>query len=168
MLTQHTYFNLDAFANPATQKIWNHTLHLPYATRNLAADSGALPTGKINNVTSGSIDDFWSTPRQLGFSTGAANFKDHCGGGCNGYNGQWLQSPTTPADTVVAKLSSEWSGITAELKSNQAGIVIYTCHWMDGAIQMKKSQGVTGGARNVTSSSCVAIEAHDWVDGINQ
>lgn len=29
MLTHHTYFNLDAFKNPDTDKVWEHTLHMP-------------------------------------------------------------------------------------------------------------------------------------------
>ena len=35
MLTHHTYFNLDAFKNPATDKIWEHTLHMPCKTLSL-------------------------------------------------------------------------------------------------------------------------------------
>ena len=50
MLTHHTYFNLDAYRNPDTVKIWNHTLYLPYSKRYLVADDGALPTGKIGTA----------------------------------------------------------------------------------------------------------------------
>jgi len=168
MLTQHTYFNLDAFANPSTDLIWNHTLHIPYGKRNLAADAGALPTGEIITVPANSADDFWSTPHQLGFATGRPDFTGHCGGQCTGYNGQWLLEGVPDKNTVVARLASPWNGITADLRTNQQGLVIYSCYWMDGSILLKKTQGRKGGDGNVKSSGCVAIEAHDWVDGINQ
>ncbi|OCL07794.1 aldose 1-epimeras-like protein [Glonium stellatum] len=167
MLTQHTYFNLDAFANPSTNKIWNHTLQLPHSHRNLAIDGNALPTGEIVNISRNSIYDFWSAPRPLGFATARADFANSCGSTCNGYNGQWLLDSDTPKDDVVAKLSSNWNGISAELRTNQAGIILYTCYWMDGLILMKSTQGLVGASKNVTSSSCIAIEAQDWVDGIN-
>jgi len=168
MVTTHPYFNLDAFANPSTDLIWNHTLHLPYAKRNLAADDGALPTGEIITIPVNSSDDFWSAPHQLGFATGRPDFTGHCGGACTGYNGEWLLDNVPSPDSVVAQLASPWSGITADFRTNQAGIVIYTCYWMDGSILIKSDQGRKGGDGNVKSSGCVAIEAHDWVDGINQ
>ncbi len=168
MLTQHTYFNLDAFANPSTDLIWNHTLQLPYSHRNLEADLGALPTGKILNITRDSLDDFWSAPHQLGFGSSRHDFTNHCGGGCNGYNGMWILDNVPSTNAVVTRLASPWSGITAELRTNQAGLVIYSCYWMNGSIKIKSTQGRASGDGNVKSSGCLAIEAQDWIDGINQ
>jgi aldose 1-epimerase len=169
MLTDHTYFNLDAFANPATDRIWNHTLHMPYAHRNLQADAGAVPTGKILYPAKGTIDDFWSATHQLGTASGNPEWIDHCGGGCNGYNGEFLFDDVVPKGAVVAQLASAWSGIKAELRTNQAGLVIYTCNWMDGSAPIKTStQGLEGRPAVVNRDGCVAIEAQDWVDGINQ
>lgn len=167
MLTDHTYFNLDAFANPATDQIWNHTMHLPFSHRNLEADSGALPTGKILFPKRGSIDDFWSAPHQLGFASGNPEWTNHCGGGCDGYNGEFLIDDYVPRGAVVVKLASEWSGIKAELRTNQAGIVIYTCNWSDGSAPIKSNQGLAGRPAVVNKDGCIAIEAQDWVDGIN-
>ncbi|KFY86256.1 hypothetical protein V500_07759 [Pseudogymnoascus sp. VKM F-4518 (FW-2643)] len=167
MLTDHTYFNLDAFANPDTDLIWNHTLHLPYSHRNLEADAGALPTGTILEPEENSTDDFYSAPHQLGFASGNADWVDHCGGGCHGYNGQFLFDDDVPEGAVVAELSSEWTGIKAELRTNQAGLVIYTCNWMDGTAPIKSTQGLEGRPAVVNGDGCVAIEAQDWVDGIN-
>lgn len=170
MLTQHTYFNLDAFKDPSTDKIWNHTLHLPYSERYLVADDSALPTGEIGVAAPGSINDFASDAGiQLGHASGTPEFPGNCGAGgaCEGYNGYWLIDDA-PEDAVVATLSSPFSGISAELKTNQAGVVIYTCNWFDGeSNELKSSQGL-GNRTTVTRSSCVAIEAHDYVDGINQ
>lgn len=168
MLTQHTYFNLDAFANPSTDLIWNHTLHLPYSHRRLAYDAGALPTGEIPIIPPNATDDFWSAPHQLGFAQSHADWQGHCGGQCTGYNGQWVLDNVPSTNSIVTSLASKWNGITADLRTNQAGIVIYTCYWMDGSILIKKTQGREGGDGNVKSSGCVAIEAQDWIDGINQ
>lgn len=168
MLTDHTYFNLDAFANPDTDLIWNHTLHLPYAHRNLEGDAGALPTGKILEPEENSTDDFYSAPHQLGYASGNADWEDHCGGGCHGYNGQFLFDDDVPEGAVVAELSSEWSGIKAELRTNQAGLVVYTCNWSDGTAPIKSTQGLKGRPAVVNGDGCVALEAQDWVDGINQ
>lgn len=80
MLTQHTYFNLDAYRDPSTDKVWDHTLHLPYSSRYLEADQGALPTGKILNAAKGSINDFASSPNlTLGHARDQPGFEGNCG-----------------------------------------------------------------------------------------
>lgn len=168
MPTQHTYFNLDAFQNPSTQKIWNHTLFMPHAHTVLDIDGNALPTGEVLKILRNETDDFWSQPRKLGFAQAYPEFATHCGTTCAGYNGQLINDNTTRPDEMVVMLGSEWSGIQAELRTNQPGIVLYTCYWMDGTVPMKSTQGLQGGNRNVTSDGCVAIEAMDWADGINQ
>lgn len=167
MLTQHTYFNLDAFKNPDTDLIWNHTLHLPYSKRYLEIDSGALPTGKILTAEPGSVNDFASAANiPLGHSLGAAGFVDNCGGGCNGYNSFWIFDDAPKGDPVVT-LASPWSGVKAELRTDQPGAQVYSCWWMDGTAPLKSDQGLEGRDK-VNSSSCLAIEAQDYVDGINQ
>jgi aldose 1-epimerase len=169
MLTQHTYFNLDAFKNPDTQKIWNHTLYMPYSKRFLEADQGALPTGKIGAAAPGSINDFASQPGMfLGHARNDPKFAGNCGadGACEGYNGYFLID-NAPKDAVVTTLASPWSGIKADLRTNQVGVVVYSCNWMDGSASLKSTQGLNSTSK-VIRSSCVAIEAQDFVDGINQ
>lgn len=167
MLTQHTYFNLDAFKNPETDKIWDHTLHLPYSPRYLEGDAGALPTGKILTAAPGSVNDFASAADiSFGHSVNKTGFADNCGGGCDGYNGFWIIDDA-PKDAVVLSLASPFSGIRADLRTDQAGLVVYSCFWSDGTADLKSTQGLAGRDK-VTSSSCVAIEAQDYVDGINQ
>ncbi|KAF2473391.1 aldose 1-epimerase [Lindgomyces ingoldianus] len=169
MLTQHTYFQLDAFANPTNRTIWNHTLSMPYAHRVMKIDGNALPTGEIANVSKSDIDDFWSAPRQLGFASGNKEFQGHCGGGgaCHGYNTNWAFDDKRPGDAVVATLSSAWSGIKADLRTNQDAIVLYTCNWNDGKTEFKSTQGVKGQDKFIPRDGCIAIEAQDYVDGIN-
>ncbi|KAK3368340.1 galactose mutarotase-like protein [Podospora didyma] len=168
MLTHHTYFNLDAYKNPATGLIWDHTLSMPYAKRYLAIDSNALPTGKTLTAEAGSINDFASKPNiTLGHSKSSAQFKGNCGGSCEGYNGFWIFDDVPDKNgAAVLTLASAWSGIKAELRTNQVGVVLYTCAWSDGTANLKRTQG-TSARKKVEKSSCVAIEAQDYVDGIN-
>ncbi|KAL1856292.1 hypothetical protein VTK73DRAFT_8404 [Phialemonium thermophilum] len=183
MLTHHTYFNLDAFKNPATDLIWDHTLYLPTAHRYLELDGGALPTGKILTAAPGSVNDFYSSPNaSFGRAIHDPAFKNNCGSGCDGYNGYWIfdapgSNTTTTAGAkrarsaasdsdVVLTLASPWNGIKADLRTDQPGVQVYSCFWMDGTAPLKSTQG-TASHRTVKSDGCVAIEAQDYVDGIN-
>jgi aldose 1-epimerase len=62
MLTQHTYFQLDAFKRPDNRTVWNHTVYMPEAKRALVADANALPTGEIAQIPAGAIDDCKQPP----------------------------------------------------------------------------------------------------------
>ncbi|KAK3312856.1 galactose mutarotase-like domain-containing protein [Apodospora peruviana] len=169
MLTQHTYFNLDAYKNPATPLIWDHTLYLPYSKRYLEADQGALPTGKILTADPGTINDFASKPGMMfGHSKSDPKFQGNCGadGVCEGYNGYWLIDDA-PKDAVVLTLASPFSGVKADLRTTQPGIVLYSCSWMDGSAVLKASTQGLNSTQKVVKSSCVAIEAQDYPDGIN-
>jgi aldose 1-epimerase len=168
MLTQHTYFNLDAYKDPDTEKIWNHTLYMPYSEKYLVAGDDAVPTGEIGVAEPGSINDFASAQGiQLGHASDDPAFPGNCGAGgaCEGYNGYFLIEDA-PEDAVVVTLASPFSGIKADLRTNQVGVVIYSCNWFDGTGSLKSTQGLEG-RTTVGRSSCVAIEAHDYVDGIN-
>ncbi|KAJ4350288.1 uncharacterized protein N0V89_008909 [Didymosphaeria variabile] len=168
MLTQHTYFQLDAFKNPTNRTVWNHTLYAPTAKRALVADQNALPTGEIANITKNSIDDFWSAPHQLGFASGEVGFENHCGSGCHGYNGALAFNNKRNKKDVALTLSSAFSGIKAELTTDQDAVVLYTCNWNDGKSEFKSTQGVAGQDKFIPRDGCIAIEAQDYVDGINQ
>ncbi|KAI0205464.1 aldose 1-epimerase [Astrocystis sublimbata] len=168
MLTHHTYFNLDAYRNPDTNKIWNHTLYMPHSKGYLVADDGALPTGEVATAEPGSIHDFSSKPDMfVGHARNLTGFSGNCGGGgaCEGYNTYFPIEPVS-CDEIVVTLASPFSGIKADLRTDQAGVVIYTCNWFDGTADLKSTQG-TSDRKKVERSSCIAIEAQDWVDGIN-
>ncbi|KAJ4414340.1 hypothetical protein N0V85_003189 [Neurospora sp. IMI 360204] len=174
LLTQHTYFNLDAYKNPVTDKIWDHTLYMPYSARYLEADQGALPTGKILTAAPGSINDFASAAGlALGHARDQPGFAGNCGsnGACEGYNGYWLIEDKPSRDAVVVSLASPFSGVKADLRTDQPGVVLYSCNWMDGSAQLKSTQKLAGNGttvpRTVGRSSCVAMEAQDYPDGIN-
>ncbi|KAL7266446.1 hypothetical protein RUND412_011004 [Rhizina undulata] len=171
MLTQHTYWNLDGFANPDTDLIWNHTYSTPYSQRLLEPDPNMVPTGVITNISQGSINDFWSSPKQLGTNLLDADWVGNCGTGsaCEGYNNCWIVDKSASDPKPIASLSSEWSGIKFDIYSSQAGMQLYTCYWMNGEILIKSTQGGEGAATDgtVKSGGCIALEVQDWVDGIN-
>jgi aldose 1-epimerase len=139
MLTTHPYWNLDAFSNPKTDLVLNHTLHLPYGKRTIGYDGNTESDGTLPQVKPGSIDDFWSKPKQLGADSGSKEWVGHCGsnGGCSGYNGQWIvdrDEKESWKKSPVATLQSDWTGIQWDLYSDQAGVVVYTCYWMGGKL----------------------------------
>ena len=68
MLTTHPYWNLDAFANPATDLVLNHTLSLPFGERMIGIDGTTQSTGELPKVKKGGVNDFVSKPKQLGAS----------------------------------------------------------------------------------------------------
>ncbi|KAF2712082.1 galactose mutarotase-like protein [Pleomassaria siparia CBS 279.74] len=170
MLTQHTYFQLDAFAQPDNRTIWNHTLYMPKAKRVMLVDGNALPTGVIKDIPKDDIADFWSKPRKLGFAENKTEFQGYCGGdgACHGYNTNWAFDEKKKASDVALTLSSDFTGIKADLRTDQEAVVLYTCNWNDGKTEFKSTQGVADGQdKFIPRDGCVAIEAQDYVDGIN-
>ncbi|PVH85923.1 putative aldose 1-epimerase [Cadophora sp. DSE1049] len=170
MLTTHPYWNLDAFANPATDLVLNHTLSLPFGERMIGIDGTTQSTGELPKIKKGGVNDFVSKPKQLGASMSDPEWVGNCGSafGCSGYNNQWIVDRGTPdMDKPIATLSSDWSGIKWDLYSDQAGVVVYSCYWMGGANELKKSQGGPASSGFVKSNGCVAVEPQDWIDGIN-
>ncbi|CRK27764.1 hypothetical protein BN1723_014017 [Verticillium longisporum] len=165
MLTQHTYFNLEAYRNPSTDNIWSHTLHMPYAKRFLPIDSFGLPTGAIASVTPDHIMDFASQP-DLPFGRARDTPEFATNAGTEGYNHFWLFDDVPSTETVVLTLASPWNGIKADLRTDQRGVQIYSTGWSDGSAGLKSTQG-TDKVKNMGRSSAVAIEPHDLVDGVN-
>ena len=100
MLTQHTYWNLDGFANPATDRIWNHTYYTPHSVRLLEPDANMVPTGKLTYIPKDTINDFWSKPKQLGASMNDPKWVGNCGSEVVAPDtttcGLWTRASTTP------------------------------------------------------------------------
>ena len=85
MLSSHVYWNLDGFSNNETSTVLNHTFHLPYSGQRVGVDNILIPTGDILANHKGSVNDFWSAPKQIGASFGDPDLKDNCGFNCTGY-----------------------------------------------------------------------------------
>ncbi len=88
MLSSHTYWNLDGFANNQTQSVLNHTFYLPYSGQRVGADNILIPTGDILANQQGSVNDFWSAPKQIGHSFSDPEINGNCGFNCSGYGKQ--------------------------------------------------------------------------------
>lgn len=106
MLSSHTYWNLDGFANNETNTVLNHTLHLPYSGQRVAVDNILIPTGEIVANAKGSVNDFWSAPKQLGHSFSDPEIHGNCGFNCTGYGTH--PSPPNPLPFISA-LSAPFS-----------------------------------------------------------
>jgi aldose 1-epimerase len=85
MLSSHTYWNLDGFQNPDTPLVLNHSLWLPYSGQRIDVDGDLIPTGNILANHQGDVNDFWSTPKQIGANFSSPDLLGNCGTGCLGY-----------------------------------------------------------------------------------
>jgi len=185
MLTSHVYWNLDGFQNPNTSTALNHNLLMPFSGQRVEVDSILIPTGKIISNEPGSVNDFWSAPRDIGAGMKDAAIKGNCGAGCDGYDNCYLVGreqygapyfrPNADGTAwwevdAVASLASEWSGIQLDIFSEQSAFQLYSCNGQDGTMPLKKTQGFFNDAskpRTVPKYGCVVMEVQDWIDGIN-
>ncbi|KAK0747687.1 galactose mutarotase-like domain-containing protein [Apiosordaria backusii] len=176
MLSSHTYWNLDGFANNETTTALNHTLWLPYSGQTVAVDSILIPTGDILPAPKGSVNDFWSSPKQIGEGFALPEIDGNCGGDCTGYDNCWLVNRPHPYDwrseeKLVARLESNWSGIRLDIWSDQEAFQMYSCNGMNGSMPLKTTQGIFDDEENfprtIPQYGCVVLEVQDWIDGIN-
>ncbi|KAM5537708.1 hypothetical protein V8D89_008621 [Ganoderma adspersum] len=166
MLTQHIYWNLDAFQG--SDDVLAHKLHVD-ASRVVAVDGDAIPTGDLIDV-GGTPFDFRRT-QAIG-----ARWSDTvglCGGGCQGYDNCWIYDHSEQAEPGVS-LWSDLSGIRFVPESSSApppldvttdnpAVQVYTGFWLD-----TPRKAVHGGpAVNYTKWSAVAIEQEGYIDAIN-
>lgn len=128
---------------------------MPYAGQRVGCDGNLIPNGTILNNARGSVNDFWSAPKQLGANFTAADMPGNCGTNCTGYDtcyiNNMLQGPSSPYsydwnDKPVTTLSSNWSGITVDVFTDQEAFQIYTCGGQNGSVQLKSTQGLSGNA----------------------
>ncbi len=198
MLTSHTYWNLDGFANNETNTAFNHKLYVPHGGQRVGVDSVLVPTGDILPNQAGSVNDFWTAPKQVGANMSSPDLDGNCGAGCTGYGMPGTRPPTTPLcqltmplcldncyivdqerdgaydwrkDGLIVRLQSAWSGIQLDLYSDQEALQLYSCNGQNGSITLKKTQGLFDNAkfpRTIPQYGCVVLEVQDWIDAINQ
>ena len=191
------YWNLDGWQNPDTPLVLNHTLHMPYAGLRIGTDSILIPTGDILANQPGSVNNFWSAPKQIGANFTSPEIFGNCGHNCTGYGLspslpndmphtdshdisdtcyiQTLPTPLTPSTYLtnppLAILSSLYSGISVSIYTSQPAMQVYTCGGQNGSLPLKTTQGLHGvedRPRTVQQYGCVVLEVEDWIDGINQ
>ncbi|THH31196.1 hypothetical protein EUX98_g2962 [Antrodiella citrinella] len=155
MLTQHIYWNLDAFQG--SEDILNHHLHVD-ASRVVDVDGDAIPLGDFIDVT-GTVFDFRPTEK-IGF-----RFNETvglCGAPCQGYDHCFIYDHNHTVTPGVT-LWSDVSGIKLDITTTNPAVQIYTAYWLDTPRKI-----VHGGpSLNYTSFSAVAIEQEGYIDAIN-
>ncbi|EHK98199.1 putative Aldose 1-epimerase [Glarea lozoyensis 74030] len=176
MLSSHTYWNLDGFANNETATALNHSLWLPYGGQRIDTDPILIPTGDILANQPGSLNDFYTTPKQIGANFSNPDLLGNCGNNCTGYDTCYLTNRIAPYDwtageTPVARLRSAWSGIQVDVFTDQDAFQIYSCGGQNGSMALKSTQGLHGvedRPRTIQQYGCVVMEVEDWIDAINQ
>lgn len=191
MLTSHTYWNLDGFANPDTPTALNHTLSLPFSGQRVGVDNILIPDGTILPNEKYSVNDFWSSPKQIGANFTAPELLGNCGYNCTGYDNCYAvnRDQNGPFDWrksgPVASLSSAWSGIKVDIFTDQEAFQVYSCGGqngklickrqtskmlilMKGSLPIKYTQGLDNRRRTVEQFGCIVMEVQDYIDGINQ
>ncbi|GAP83685.1 putative aldose 1-epimerase [Rosellinia necatrix] len=175
MLSSHTYWNLDGFANNETNTALNHTLYMPYSGQRVGVDNILIPTGDILANKKGSVNDFWSAPKQIGTSLTDPEALNNCGLGCTGYDNCWLVNREEPynwrdENKFVARLQSAWSGIQLDVYSDQEAFQVYSCNGQNGSVALKTTQGLHDNPdfpRTIPQYGCLVLEVEDWIDAIN-
>ncbi|QSZ31736.1 hypothetical protein DSL72_001304 [Monilinia vaccinii-corymbosi] len=176
MLSSHTYWNLDGFANNETATALNHSLYLPYGGQRIGTDSILIPTGDIIANQPQSLNDFWSAPKQIGANFSNPDLLGNCGENCTGYDTAYIinrdaLSPYSWHASPVARLRSAWSGIQVDIYTDQSAFQVYSCGGQNGSMALKETQGlfnVSERPRTIPQYGCVVMEVEDWIDGINQ
>ncbi|KAI9801497.1 MAG: hypothetical protein M1833_002729 [Piccolia ochrophora] len=171
-LTQHAYWNLDGFQNDETPTALNHTLSLPYAGQRVGVDSILIPTGDILANAKGSVNDFWSAPKQMGASFDDPDMPGNCGADCEGYDNCYILNRTPEEhcawrDRPVASVASAFTGIQMDVYTDQAALQVYSCTQQNGSTILKETQGLDDRPRVVEPQGCVVLEAQEWIDAVN-
>ncbi|KAG9124341.1 hypothetical protein FRC07_011978 [Ceratobasidium sp. 392] len=157
MLTEHVYWNLDAFQN-GNKDILGHRLRIA-SSKVIQGDAIQVPTGNFTQVQ-GTFFDF-RKEQPIGYK-----WNDTIGNGgcadCVGYDNPWVYDQ--PASTVPnLSLYSPTSGIKLEITSNQPVVQVYTGNWL-GTLRKAVHGGPT---LKYDKYSAVAIELQGYVDAIN-
>ncbi|TCD63001.1 hypothetical protein EIP91_006093 [Steccherinum ochraceum] len=155
MLTQHIYWNLDAFQG--SDNILNHHLHVD-SSKVVATDGDAVPTGDFINVNDTPFD--FRTPQKIGYKFNET--VGLCLAPCQGYDHCWIYDHAHETNPGVT-LWSDLSGIKLDITTNQPATQVYTAYWLNTPRKV-----VHGGPSvNYTSFSAVAIEQEGYIDAIN-
>lgn len=169
MLSNHIYWNLNAFTDARDPTVLNDILSMPYSNRYIKTDKYLVPVGDISLVQYREGTDF-TTPIDLGTNIKEAN--GVCGPKCTGLDTAFIldrprYSNPESTDLVILKLQSNKTGIKMEMKTNQQSLQIYSCDGQDGTIPVKRSQQHGNGTTYLEQYGCVVIEPQQWIDGIN-
>ena len=152
-MTNHVYFNLDAFESPS---IMDHLLTLN-ASEYLPTDEGKIPFGAPAPVAGTPMD--FQVEKAIGRDIKADFDALRIG---KGYDQCFLLDGAQPGQlTTAALLRSARSGRSVELTTTQPAVQVYTGNWLSGCPAGKN--GVT-----YEDYAAVAIECQHFPDSPNQ
>jgi aldose 1-epimerase len=150
---------------------------MPYSGQRVGTDGILIPNGTILPNQKGSVNDFWSAPKQIGAGFSDPEILGNCGTGCAGYDTCYIVNRDLIGDYnwktegPVASLSSDFSGIHIDIFTDQDAFQVYNCGGQNGTLALKETQGFFGDAskpRVVQKYGCLVMEVEDWIDAINQ
>lgn len=150
---------------------------MPYSGQRVGTDGILIPNGTILPNSKGSVNDFWSAPKQIGAGFSNPEILGNCGTNCSGYdtcyivNRELLGNYNWKKEAPVASLSSDFSGIQIDIFTDQKAFQVYSCAGQNGSLALKETQGFFNDAskpRVVEKYGCVVMEVEDWIDAINQ
>lgn len=85
---------------------------MPYAGQRIDTDNILIPTGDIVANKAGSLNDFWSTPKQIGANFTNPDLLGNCGYNCTGY-GMSKSPPSTRTYLTLSHTEHATSQIVA-------------------------------------------------------
>ena len=111
---------------------------MPYSGQRIATDGILIPNGTILPNQQYDVNDFWSSPKQIGANFTSPDLVGNCGTNCTGYDTCYLvnRDQNGPYDWrtsgPVATLSSPWSGIQVDIFTDQDAFQVYSCGGQNG------------------------------------
>jgi aldose 1-epimerase len=108
----------------------------------MGVDNILIPDGNLLANEKYSVNDFWSSPKQIGANQTAPELLGNCGFNCTGYDTCYIVNRDAGAlldwsnSGPVATLSSGWSGIKLDIYSDQEAFQMYSCPGQDGMFYM--------------------------------
>ncbi|KAL0957961.1 hypothetical protein HGRIS_000142 [Hohenbuehelia grisea] len=160
MITQHVYWNLDAFQDGVSD-VLGHQLKVD-GSRVIQLDSISVPTGEFVNVASTPFD--FRKGKLIG-GPDWNNTLNLCGAGCQGFDHCWVYDDSHGGRPKTT-LKGQKSGIKLEIFTDQAATQIFTAYWLI-LLNMPRKRAHGGPALTYPAWAAVALEQQGYADAIN-
>lgn len=121
---------------------------MPYSGQRIGTDGILIPNGTILPNELYSVNDFWSSPKQIGANFTSPDLLGNCGTNCTGYDTCYLvnRAQNGPYDWrsggPVASLSSNFTGIQIDIFTDQDAFQVYSCGGQNGKFGRSPSDGM--------------------------
>ncbi|KAI8139630.1 galactose mutarotase-like domain-containing protein [Fennellomyces sp. T-0311] len=168
MLSQHTYWNLDAYTTSDT--VEDHVMQIA-SDQFIKTNGDLIPNGEFGDVGDTALD--FRTPKPIGQDLMEAT---ECGFDCVGYDNAWIFSDPDPEKDQVTVYAPS-TGIQLSIKTDQPALQFYSCGGLDGTALPVKSgkkhhhrkheRRCEKETRYVQKYGCFVLETENYIDGIN-